>query len=53
VGWFRTALDERGALYRGVADLEVDTSSMNPDASAGTILAALPGPIPSEHAERA
>ena len=53
VGWFRNALDERTGLYREVADLEVDTSSTHPDATAEEILAALPGPIPSEHAEPA
>lgn len=38
VGWFRAALDERAALYREVADLEVDTSVTDPVEAAEIII---------------
>lgn len=41
VGWFRDAMAERDSLYRSVADIQVDTSSLTPAQSAAEIVAAL------------
>lgn len=43
VGWFRAAHAIRDPLYAAVADLEVDTSVLGPDAAASAILAAIIG----------
>lgn len=43
VGWFRAAQAIRDPLYAAVADLEVDTSVLGPDAAAAAIVAALSG----------
>lgn len=38
VAWFTRAIEERGALYRAVADLEIDTGSAEPNAAADRVL---------------
>lgn len=41
VAWFRAALEERDALYAGVADLVVDTGTVRPEEAAEAVVAAL------------
>lgn len=41
VAWFTRTIEQRGPLYRAVADLEIDTGSTDPDAAAGLVLARL------------
>lgn len=41
VGWFRAALAERDPLYASLADLELPTDRLGPDAAADRVLAAL------------
>lgn len=40
-GWMRDTLDERLPLYRSVADIQVDTGSVSPEASVDAMLNAL------------
>jgi shikimate kinase len=39
VGWFTRTIEERGPLYRSVADLEIDTGVTDPAAAAERVLA--------------
>lgn len=41
VAWFTRTIEERGPLYRAVADLEIDTGSTDPDAAADRVVAHL------------
>jgi shikimate kinase len=38
VGWFTRTIEERASLYREVADLEIDTGSVNPAAAAERVV---------------
>jgi shikimate kinase len=38
VAWFRRTIAERGALYRAVSDVDIDTGSTDPDAAAERVL---------------
>ena len=38
VGWFTRTVEERGPLYRSVADLEIDTGAADPAAAARRVL---------------